>query len=76
VTTVTDTVALPGDNHLQIVGAKRVPASRGGANASARTSFDVLFENQKEEKADLPHSRSETQIAAISNNSLFQNTLM
>jgi hypothetical protein len=30
VTTITDTIPMPCENHPQIVKAKRVPASRGG----------------------------------------------
>jgi len=33
VSTITDAIAMPCENHSQIVAAKRAPASRGGANA-------------------------------------------
>ena len=42
--TITDTITVPCENHSQLVGAKRVPASRGGQvfRVKQQTLFDIL----------------------------------
>jgi hypothetical protein len=45
VPTITDAIAMPCENHFQIVGAKRVPASKRRRKRVCKTPF--LFENQK-----------------------------
>jgi len=47
VSTITDSIPIPCENHSQIVEAKRVPVSRGG-EALPKAAFCSLFENQKQ----------------------------
>jgi hypothetical protein len=53
VSTITDAIPAQCENHSQILGAKAVPAFRGGQ--LSKEPFNLLFENQKEEETDALH---------------------
>ena len=71
VTTTTDTIPTPCENHSQIVATKHVPACRGG-----RTLFDIFrFPSQGLTKKPLQKGKSNTRNRSKTRNPLFRNIL-
>jgi hypothetical protein len=62
VSTITDSISVPCNNHSQIVAAKRVPPSRGGQSLP-KAAFYPLFENQKQKWPLRPFPKGEPVVA-------------